>query len=255
VSAGMSQRCQNAILPGSSKMKEAANRAASKPAKNSLVIAALLRRRRRGMSHLQALTDAAKARGIELSVFSAKTPEEIVPALDSAKSSGAGAINVAGWRSPKAQPRTRTRKRFETCHEFLARRRVVAKTSQHSARNKRYPVLMPAPGGHASVGRLYATATPCGCNTFSMRRRRFEPSIVLEFVVFWRGRPPRAPSLIFLPPDRLEGSQRGRTRLSARDDARRRTRRGYPGALLSHRSPRFHRMCAGEAFQGLHHIP
>jgi putative ABC transport system substrate-binding protein len=45
-------------------------------------------------AHLQALTDAAKARGIELSVFSAKTPEEIVPALDAAKSSGAGAINV-----------------------------------------------------------------------------------------------------------------------------------------------------------------
>jgi putative tryptophan/tyrosine transport system substrate-binding protein len=45
-------------------------------------------------AHLQALTDAAKAHGIELSVFSAKTPEEIVPALDAAKSSGAGAINV-----------------------------------------------------------------------------------------------------------------------------------------------------------------
>jgi putative ABC transport system substrate-binding protein len=45
-------------------------------------------------AHLAALTDAAKARGIELSAFSAKTPEEIVPALDAAKSSGAGAINV-----------------------------------------------------------------------------------------------------------------------------------------------------------------
>jgi putative ABC transport system substrate-binding protein len=45
-------------------------------------------------SHLQALTDLAKARGIELSIFPAKTPEEIVPALDAAKSSGAGAINV-----------------------------------------------------------------------------------------------------------------------------------------------------------------
>jgi putative ABC transport system substrate-binding protein len=44
--------------------------------------------------HLQALTASAKARGIELSVFSAETPEEIVPALDAAKSSGAGAINV-----------------------------------------------------------------------------------------------------------------------------------------------------------------
>jgi putative ABC transport system substrate-binding protein len=44
--------------------------------------------------HLQALMGAAKARGIELSVFSAKTREEIAPALDAAKSSGAGAINV-----------------------------------------------------------------------------------------------------------------------------------------------------------------
>jgi putative ABC transport system substrate-binding protein len=45
-------------------------------------------------SHLQDLMDLAKARGIELSVFSAKTSEEIVPALNAAKSSGAGAINV-----------------------------------------------------------------------------------------------------------------------------------------------------------------
>jgi putative ABC transport system substrate-binding protein len=44
--------------------------------------------------HLQALMESANARGIELSVFSAGTPEEIVPALDAAKSSGAGAINV-----------------------------------------------------------------------------------------------------------------------------------------------------------------
>ena len=45
-------------------------------------------------AHLQALTDSAKARGASLSVFSASTPGEIVPALDAAKSSGAGAINV-----------------------------------------------------------------------------------------------------------------------------------------------------------------
>jgi putative ABC transport system substrate-binding protein len=45
-------------------------------------------------AHLQALTDSAKARGASLSVFSARTPEEIVPALNAAKSSGAGAINV-----------------------------------------------------------------------------------------------------------------------------------------------------------------
>ena len=45
-------------------------------------------------SHLQVLKDSAKTRGVELSVFSAKTKEEIVPALDAAKSSGARAINV-----------------------------------------------------------------------------------------------------------------------------------------------------------------
>lgn len=45
-------------------------------------------------AHLQALTDSAKARGASLSVFPARTPEEIVPALDAAKSSGAGAVNV-----------------------------------------------------------------------------------------------------------------------------------------------------------------
>ena len=49
---------------------------------------------------------------------------------------------------------------IETGHEFLARRRVVAKTSQHSARNKRHPVLMHAPGGHASVGCLYDHGDP-----------------------------------------------------------------------------------------------
>jgi putative tryptophan/tyrosine transport system substrate-binding protein len=45
-------------------------------------------------SHLQDLTGSAKARGIELSIFSARTPEEIGPAMNAAKSSGAGAINV-----------------------------------------------------------------------------------------------------------------------------------------------------------------
>jgi putative ABC transport system substrate-binding protein len=45
-------------------------------------------------AHLQILMDSAKARGIALSVFSAGTPQEIIPALDAAKSSGAGAINV-----------------------------------------------------------------------------------------------------------------------------------------------------------------
>jgi putative tryptophan/tyrosine transport system substrate-binding protein len=45
-------------------------------------------------AHLQSLMDSAKAHVTELSVFSAGTPEEIVPALDAVKSSGAGAINV-----------------------------------------------------------------------------------------------------------------------------------------------------------------
>jgi putative tryptophan/tyrosine transport system substrate-binding protein len=44
--------------------------------------------------HLQALMESAKARGVELLIFSAGTPGEILPALDAAKSSGAGAINV-----------------------------------------------------------------------------------------------------------------------------------------------------------------
>jgi putative ABC transport system substrate-binding protein len=44
--------------------------------------------------HLQGLTDAARARSVELSVFSARTPEEIVPAMNEAKRSGAEALNV-----------------------------------------------------------------------------------------------------------------------------------------------------------------
>jgi putative ABC transport system substrate-binding protein len=43
--------------------------------------------------HLQALKDAASQRGIELSVFGVARPEEIVPAIDGAKASGAEAIN------------------------------------------------------------------------------------------------------------------------------------------------------------------
>jgi len=43
-------------------------------------------------AHLQALTDSAKARGIELSVFSAGTPEEIVPRARRRQI-------VRGWRS------------------------------------------------------------------------------------------------------------------------------------------------------------
>ncbi len=44
--------------------------------------------------HLQVLTDAARARSVELSVFSARTPEEIVPAMNDAKRSGAEGLNV-----------------------------------------------------------------------------------------------------------------------------------------------------------------
>ena len=45
-------------------------------------------------AHLQVLTDSAKARGIEISIFPVNTMEEIVPALNAAKSAGATAINV-----------------------------------------------------------------------------------------------------------------------------------------------------------------
>jgi putative tryptophan/tyrosine transport system substrate-binding protein len=44
--------------------------------------------------HLQALQAAARARGIELSVFSIAKPEESVPAISAAKAAGAQAINV-----------------------------------------------------------------------------------------------------------------------------------------------------------------
>ena len=44
--------------------------------------------------HIRDLTELAKARGLELSAFFAKTRDEIVPALDAAKAAGAGAINV-----------------------------------------------------------------------------------------------------------------------------------------------------------------
>ncbi len=43
---------------------------------------------------LEALQDAARARGIELAIFTIRTPEDIVPAMDEIKASGAAAINV-----------------------------------------------------------------------------------------------------------------------------------------------------------------
>ena len=45
-------------------------------------------------AHIAELKALAAARGLELSVFFAKTRDEIVPALDAAKASGAGAVNV-----------------------------------------------------------------------------------------------------------------------------------------------------------------
>ena len=44
--------------------------------------------------HLQVLKDAAHARGLELSVFSASTPEAITPAMNEASVWGAEAINI-----------------------------------------------------------------------------------------------------------------------------------------------------------------
>jgi putative ABC transport system substrate-binding protein len=43
---------------------------------------------------LQALQDAARARGVEFSVHRVAKPEEIVPAIDAAKTAGAAALNV-----------------------------------------------------------------------------------------------------------------------------------------------------------------
>jgi ABC-type uncharacterized transport system substrate-binding protein len=44
--------------------------------------------------HLQTLRDAARARGVTLSVCDVGTPEEIAPAIEKAKASGAEALNV-----------------------------------------------------------------------------------------------------------------------------------------------------------------
>jgi putative ABC transport system substrate-binding protein len=43
---------------------------------------------------LQALQDAARARGIEFSIHGVATPKQIVPAIDAAKTAGAAALNV-----------------------------------------------------------------------------------------------------------------------------------------------------------------
>ena len=44
-------------------------------------------------NHIQELLDAARLRGIELSVFAIAKPEDIAPAVDAAKASGAEALN------------------------------------------------------------------------------------------------------------------------------------------------------------------
>jgi len=46
--------------------------------------------------HLQALQDAARARDVELSIYRVANPEEIAPAIDSARTAGATALNVLG---------------------------------------------------------------------------------------------------------------------------------------------------------------
>ncbi len=46
------------------------------------------------LSHLQALQDAARARGVELSIHQIAKAEEITAAIDAAKASGAEALNV-----------------------------------------------------------------------------------------------------------------------------------------------------------------
>jgi putative tryptophan/tyrosine transport system substrate-binding protein len=43
---------------------------------------------------LQALQEAARGRGIDLAIYSAATPEDIIPAMDRAKAEGAAALNV-----------------------------------------------------------------------------------------------------------------------------------------------------------------
>jgi putative ABC transport system substrate-binding protein len=57
-------------------------------------IAALVDSNITAPSHLRALEDAARARGMQLSIHRAARPEDIAPATDAAKASGASALNV-----------------------------------------------------------------------------------------------------------------------------------------------------------------
>ena len=57
-------------------------------------MAALVDARQTRQSHTKALQDAARVRGVELSVVGIERPEQIAPAIDAAKASGAQAVNV-----------------------------------------------------------------------------------------------------------------------------------------------------------------
>jgi len=45
---------------------------------------------------LDALQETARGRGIDLAIYSARTPEDIIPAMDRASAAGAAALNVLG---------------------------------------------------------------------------------------------------------------------------------------------------------------
>ena len=57
-------------------------------------MAALTEATQTPQSHTNALQDAARARGVELSIFGVARPEQIAPAIEAAKRSGAQAANV-----------------------------------------------------------------------------------------------------------------------------------------------------------------
>jgi putative ABC transport system substrate-binding protein len=62
--------------------------------KDARQIAALSDPRITTPKHLQILRDGAQSHGVELAVYEAATPEEIVPAIDAASKAGAQAMNV-----------------------------------------------------------------------------------------------------------------------------------------------------------------
>ena len=45
-------------------------------------------------AHLDALTSAARARGVEVGIFTVRSPGDIVPALDQVRASGSTAVNI-----------------------------------------------------------------------------------------------------------------------------------------------------------------